>query len=83
MFIQAVPDNRGKKDGYYCSLVESRRVDGIPRHEIVLSFGFIAAERLPYLKAAFNRGDPKPSLRVKNVVKKSERSLYDLGKTSR
>ena len=73
MFIQAVPDNRGKKDGYYCSLVESRRVDGIPRHEIVLSFGFIAAERLPYLKA----------LRVKNVVKKSERSLYDLGKTSR
>ena len=83
MFIHAVPDNRGKKDGYYCSLVESRRVNGIPRHETVLSFGFIATERLPYLKAAFNRGDPEASLRVKNVVKKSERSLYDLGKTSR
>ena len=83
MFIQAVPDNRGKKDGYYCSLVESRRVNGIPKHETVLSFGFIATERLPYLKAAFNRGDPEASLRVKNVVKKSERSLYDLGKTSR
>ena len=83
MFIHAVPDNRGKKDGYYCSLVESRRVNGIPKHETVLSFGFIATERLPYLKAAFNRGDPEASLRVKNVVKKSERSLYDLGKTSR
>lgn len=38
--------------------MESHRVDGIPKHETVISFGFIAAERLPYLKAAFNRGDP-------------------------
>lgn len=58
MFFQAVPDNRGKKDGYYCSLVESYRDDGVPKHKTVLSFGFISAERLPYLKAAFNRGDP-------------------------
>lgn len=62
MFIHAVPDNRGRKDGFYCSLVKSHRVDGIPRHETVLSFGFIAAERLPYLKAAFNRGDPEAIL---------------------
>jgi hypothetical protein len=62
VFIHAVPDNRGKKDGYYCSLVESRRVNGIPKHETVLSFGFIATERLPYLKAAFNRGDPEAIL---------------------
>ena len=59
MFVHAVPDNRGKKDGYYCSLVESRRINGIPKHEIKLSFGFVDAERLPYLKAAFNRGDPE------------------------
>lgn len=62
MFIHAVPDNRGKKDGYYCSLVESRRIKGISKHEIVLSFGFIPSERLPYLKAAFNRGDPEAIL---------------------
>lgn len=62
MFIHAVPDNQGKKDGYYCSLVESRRINGIPGHETVLSFGFIPAERLPYLKAAFNRGDPEAIL---------------------
>ena len=71
MFIHAVPDNKGKKNGYYCSLVESRRVDGVPRHEIVLSFGFIPADRLPYLKAAFNRGDPATIL---------ERELRSQGK---
>lgn len=76
VFIQAVPDNRGKKDGYYCSLVESRRVDGVPRHEIVLSFGFIAAERLPYLKAAFNRGDPEAILaREKRSQEKRKKSV--------
>lgn len=62
MFIHAVPDNRGRKDGYYCSLVESRRVNGVSRHETVLSFGFIPTERLPYLKAAFNRGNPEAIL---------------------
>ena len=58
MFIHAVPDNRGKKDGYYCSLVESRRENGKSVHHIVFSFGFIPSARLPYLKAAFNVGDP-------------------------
>ena len=58
MFIHAVPDNRGKKDGYYCSLVESHRIDGKSVHSIKLSFGFVPSERLPYLKAAFNEGDP-------------------------
>lgn len=58
MFIHAVPDNRGKKEGYYCSLVESHRIDGKSVHSIKLSFGFVPSERLPYLKAAFNKGDP-------------------------
>lgn len=58
MFIHAVPDNRGKKDGYYCSLVESKRIEGKSVHSIKYSFGFISSNRLPYLKAAFNEGDP-------------------------
>lgn len=62
MFVHAVPDNRGNKDGYYCSLVESQRVNGIPTHKMILSFGFIPSERLPYLKAAFNHGDPETIL---------------------
>ena len=59
MFIHAVPDNRGKKDGFFCSLVESVRIDGKSKHNIVLSFGFISSERIPYLKATFNNGDPE------------------------
>lgn len=58
MFIHAVPDNRGKKDGYYCSLVESHRKNGKSVHSIKFSFGFIPTSRLPYLKAAFNAGNP-------------------------
>ena len=62
MFIHAVPDNRGKKDGYFCTLVESTRINGKPTHKIILSFGFISSDRVPYLKAAFNRGDPETIL---------------------
>lgn len=62
MFIHAVPDNRGKKDGYFCSLVESVRIDGKSMHKIIQSFGFIPTVRVPYLKAAFNSGDPEAIL---------------------
>jgi hypothetical protein len=58
MFVHAVPDNRGNRDGYYCSLVESYRQGGRPSHKTILSFGFITSGRLPYLKAAFNKGNP-------------------------
>jgi hypothetical protein len=58
LFIHAVPDNRGKKKGYYCSLVESKRINGIPTHRAIQSFGYVPSERLPYLKAAFNSGNP-------------------------
>lgn len=59
MFVHAVPDNRGKKKGYYCSLVESRRINGVPTHVTLQSFGYVQPERLPYLKAAFNSGIPE------------------------
>ena len=62
MFIHAVPDNRGKKKGYYCSLVKSHRINGVPMHSTILSFGYIQPERLPYLKAAFNSGNPEEIL---------------------
>ena len=74
MFIHAVPDNRGKKDGYYCSLVESKRKDGKPVHIIKYSFGFISSDRLPYLKAAFNEG--KPSEIFENEVRRLEKKAH-------
>lgn len=59
LFIHAVPDNKGHKDGYYCALVESRREDGKSKHHVLISFGFVPTQRVPYLKAAFNSGDPQ------------------------
>lgn len=58
MFVKAIKDNKGGRDGFFCSLVESIREKGKPRHKHVLSFGYIEKDRLPYLRAAFNEGDP-------------------------
>ena len=62
MFIKAIRDNKNKKEGYYCSLVSSERVKGKCVHRLVRSFGFIPSSRVPYLKAAFNDGDPEKIL---------------------
>lgn len=60
MFIHAVPDNKGKKPGYFCSLVESvRNEKGVSVHVQKFNFGYVPAERLPYLRAAFNKGNPE------------------------
>ena len=62
MFIKAIKDNKKNRDGYYCSLVSSERVKGKSVHKLVRSFGFIPSNRVPYLKAAFNDGDPEKIL---------------------
>jgi hypothetical protein len=71
VFIHAVPDNKGNKDGYYCSLVESHRTNGVSMHKTILSFGFISSDRLPYLKAAFNKGNPQDILEAAMSNQKS------------
>lgn len=73
MFVHAVPDNRGKKDGFYCSLVESHRINGVPMHSIKISFGFVPSKRLPYLKAAFNNGNPAEIL--EQAIRSLEKSI--------
>ncbi len=71
MFVKAVPDNKGGRDGYFCSLVEAKREKGKPRHKLVLSFGYVGKERLPYLRAAFNEGNPAEILQ-KELAKMEE-----------
>lgn len=73
MFVHAVPDNRGHGDGYFCSLVESKRINGVPTHKTVLSFGFVPSDRVPYLKAAFNKGDPEEILRKEKCSQENKR----------
>lgn len=62
MFVKAVPDNKKDRNGYYCSLVESKRVDGKSHHVLMQSFGYVPSERLPFLRAAFNEGNPEEIL---------------------
>lgn len=59
MFVRVTPNNKGTKNTVFCSLVESYRDDnGIPRHRTVVKLGQFDLDRVPYLKAAFNAGDP-------------------------
>lgn len=60
MFLRVIPNNKGKKKTYFCDLVESYRdVNGTPKHRTVVKLGQFEKERIPYLKAAFGKGDPK------------------------
>ena len=63
MFIQTTKDNKGGRDGFYCSLVKSVLVNGKSVHRVQRTFGFIPRERVPYLKACFADGDPEEVLR--------------------
>lgn len=63
MFVRVIPNNKGKKDTYFCSLVESYRDEnGRPRHRVVVKLGQFDAQHVPYLRAAFSSGDPAEAL---------------------
>ena len=72
MCMKAIPDNKRGRDGYFCSLVESKREKGKSIHKLVLSFGYVEREKLPYLRAAFNDGNPSEILQ-KELAKMRER----------
>lgn len=59
MFVRVIPNNKGPKDTVFCDLVESYRDEkGVSRHRVVVKLGQFDKDRVPYLKAAFNRGSP-------------------------
>lgn len=59
MFVRVIPNNKGKKDTYFCSLVESYRDEnGTPKHRVVVKLGQFDARHVPYLRAAFSKDDP-------------------------
>ena len=63
MFIQATKDNKGGRDGCYCALVRTVVKNGRQSHEVLRTLGFVPNSRIPYLKAAFNEGDPAEILK--------------------
>ena len=71
MFVRAVKNNKGRNNTYFCSLVESYRENNVPKHRVILNFGLIEADRVPYLKAAFSKDDPAVTL--ENEIRSQEK----------
>ena len=64
MFVRVIPNNKGHKNTVFCDLVESYRdKDGVSKHRVVVKLGQFSPERVPYLKAAYNEGNPDEILK--------------------
>ena len=60
MFVRAIKNNKGKKNTYFCSLVESYRDEnGMHKHRVLINFGLVDEESVPFLKAAFAKKKPR------------------------
>ena len=59
MFVRAIKNNKGKDDTYVCALVESYRDGKTVKHRVILNFGLMPAESVPFLKAAYSKKKPR------------------------
>ncbi len=59
MFVRAVKNNKGKDNTYFCALVESYRENGVSKHRVLINFGLVDGESVPFLKAAFAKKKPR------------------------
>lgn len=59
MFVRVVKNNKGKPHTCFCSLVESYRDGNTPKHRVLINFGLVDEDAVPYLKAAFSKKKPK------------------------
>ena len=77
MFVRMIPDNKGNRPGYYCSLVESKRIAGktAPSHSVLYNFGFLDSIHAIYLKAALSDKDPESVVKTELAKKKDFLSL--------
>ena len=59
MFVRAIKNNRGRDNTYFCALVESYRDNGKVKHRVLINFGLMDAESVPFLKAAYSKKKPR------------------------
>ena len=59
MFVRAIKNNKGNIHTYYCALVESYRDGNTPKHRVLINFGLVDADAVPFLKAAFSKKKPR------------------------
>jgi hypothetical protein len=59
MFVKV--DKKNSKTGvkYYASLVENNRIDGKVVQKVLLYFGQVTEDQIPYLKAAYAKKKPR------------------------
>lgn len=59
MFVKILKKNQ--KDGvkYYASLVENTRIEGKVVQKVLLYFGQVTEDQIPFLKAAYAKKKPK------------------------
>lgn len=74
MFIRTTPKTVAGKDGYYCSLVESVWKDGKSSHKVICKLGFLTADRIPFLKAAFARDEDPDEVLIREKARLKDRS---------
>ncbi len=73
MYVRVIPNNKGKKNTFFCDLVESyRNENGDPRQHVVVKLGQFDAEYVPYLKAAFARDSDPAEVFSREVGKYSK-----------
>ena len=60
MFVRVIKNNKGKKNTCFCALVESYRdSSGVPKYRVLINFGQVDEESVPFLKAAFAKKKPR------------------------
>lgn len=56
--LRTIKNNKGKKDTYFCALVESNRDNNTFKHRVLLNFGLMLADSVTFLKVAYAKKKP-------------------------
>ncbi len=59
MFVKILEKKQKNGTKYYAGLVENNRIDGKVVQKVLLYFGQVTEEQIPYLKAAYAKKKPK------------------------
>jgi hypothetical protein len=70
MFVKVIEKKQKNGIKYYASLVENTRIDGKVVQKVLLYFGQVTEDQIPYLKAAYAK--KKPRLVYDDIVEQNK-----------
>jgi len=59
MFVKILKKKYSEKTHYYASLVENKRLGKSVVQSVIINFGRVELEQIPYLKAAYSKNKPR------------------------